>query len=238
MSPEILRSQIPNDTWPRHGRDYFRAALTYARKAGWSFGKAQDHSFGKVVCNRELPKGSRCEFLVFSSGSGSESAAKELRSLVDQCPHRPAAAGSRVSAVEAASELLDEADLLIGAAERCLAAEGMLAAAEDLLDLAATAADNAHVIVDPPEVALEEAVELEASAQDTRREAAGLADVAGYASSSPVEAAPLLGAAGDRVDIAERKLGRSRSGRTRLQVRQRLDRTRARIQDLRDQLGL
>lgn len=228
----------PDDTWPRHGRDYFREALRYARNARWWLGKFDDHSFGRAVCDRDLPSDSRCEFLIFSSGSGSESAARELKKLVDHCPHRSSSGSRRLTAVEEAKNLLDEADLLIGAAERCVVADNMQDAAGELLELAAAATETAQEALSTVEQDVDRAVQLEAAAHEERHAAGGLADAGGYSTDAPLEAEPLLGTADERVATAERRLGpASNTGRQRSQLRERATRTRTRIQSMRDQLG-
>lgn len=226
----------PNTAWPRHGRPYFREALDYARDAQWWFGKFDSHAFGKVVCGKDRPPDARCEFSIYSTGSGSESAAHELRSLVDRCQHK-GASDTRATAADAADALLDEADLLIGAAERCINADNMQAAAEDLLDLAAQDADGATELLSPEEDDLERALQLESGSRDERDAAERLADAAGYPDEEPVEPGPLLGAAAGRVTTAERRLGPpSNTGRRRAQVRDRAAETRRRIRAIRDQL--
>lgn len=229
----------PNDTWPRHGRDYFRRALNYARDAGWWFERFSSHAFGKVVCDHDLPEGSRCEFHVYSSGSGSESAAHELRSLVDRCPHKDRSGRARASAVEVATSLLDEADLLIQAGERCMNADNMRAKAEELLELASQATQNAgDALASDESDLMGRAAELESMSIDERDSAEGLADAAGYPAEASVATDPLLEAADERVTTAERRLGpRSSSGRRRSQERQRAAETRTRIQMMQDQLG-
>jgi len=230
----------PDDSWPRHGRDYFRASLKYARAAGWWLGKFEAHAFGKVVCDRDLSADSRCEFLIFSTGSGSESAALELRSIVDRCPHHSSSRHSQ-TATELAEDLLRQADLLIEAARRCVNADDLRSRAEELLGLAADAARDASdaLASGVPEAELDRAVELEDAALVERHAAAQLADVACYPSDALVDPDPLLGAAENRVASAERRLGRpSDSGRKRSDLRRRVVATRVTIQSVREQLGI
>lgn len=228
----------PEDPWPEHSRDYFRAALSYARGAGWWFGKFSAHSFGKVVCDHGRAPGSRCEFLVFSTGSGAESKAMELRSMVDRCPHKSPRSDTRSSAVDAASGLLDQADVLISAAQRCMNADSMQARADELLQLAAEVTDKAGDSIARAEEELDGAVELESRSRDERDAAVGFANEAGYPMEAPVDADPLLTAAGDRVTTAERRLGPpSNSGRMRARVRERAAEIRSRITALQAQLS-
>lgn len=228
----------PDEVWPQHGRDYYRDALSYARKADWWLQKYSSHSFGKVVCDRNLPGDARCEFLVFSSGAGAENKARELRSLVDRCPHKSSTRAQGSSAVDAVAGLLDEADLLVAAAQRCIEADDMQARAQELLDLAAEAAATADSLLDDGEAELEHAVELDSRSRDERAVAAELADAAGYSASARVGAEPLLDEATERVVTAKRRLGPpSHGGRRRMQLRERAERVLAKIRATRGQLG-
>jgi hypothetical protein len=215
----------PNDAWPRHSRDYFRVALTYARESGWWFAEYESHSFGKVVCDKSLPKDSRCEFLVFSTGSGSESSALELRSRVDRCPHRGEASKS---AVEIARELLDGADILMEAAQVCMAAEDRRARGYELLSMAYEQAGAA-------ERAMEQAFELDSLADNDLASARDLADSAGYPSQADVEPEPLLDVAEARTSLASQKVTPSGKSQARERVQRRAAATQARIQALREQ---
>jgi len=217
----------PDDQWPRHGRDYFRKALDYARAARWWLDAFDGHSFGKVVCDKSLPQGDRCEFLIFSSGSGSESNALELRSIVDRCPHR---GDPSKSSVDVAKEYLHSADLLIEAAQACMTAEDRRARADELLAVASEQAEAAEEVLD-------QALDLDSDAEDAFRTARDLADSAGYPSEEPVDPEPLLDAAEARTSLAGEKLSRPGKSRARDRVRERVAATQAKIQALRDQLG-
>jgi hypothetical protein len=216
----------PNDEWPRHGKQHFRDALSYARDAGWWFGKYEGHSFGLAVCDQGLPKGTRCEFLIFSTGEGSESNARTLRSRVDRCPHKGNAADP--SAVTQATQLLDEADLLIDAALACLAATNKQARVAELLDLAAHQADAADTM-------LEEAVELDDAVGEHKTQAYGLAEAAGYPAHAPLAPEPLLDNAEDRAVTAQIKVRKPGASQTRRRVQQRARRTIERITSIRGQ---
>jgi hypothetical protein len=215
----------PNDAWPRHSRDYFRTALNYARESGWWFLEYDGHTFGKAVCDKALPKGARCEFLIFSTGSGSESNALELRSRVDRCPHR---GESSKSAVEIAKELLDGADLLMQAAQVCMAAEDKQARGYELLSMAYEQTKVA-------EEAIEQALDLDSLAEDDLLSARGLADSAGYPSQADIEAEPLLEVAEARVSLASQKVSPAGKSQARARVQRRTAATQAKIRALRDQ---
>lgn len=217
----------PDDAWPRHGKDYFRVALGYAREAGWWLAAFDGHSYGRVVCDQTLPKGSRCEFLVFSTGSGSESNALELRSQVDRCPHKERLSKSSVSL---ANELLDGADILIEAAQACMTAEDKRARVDELLSIAYEQTEAA-------EGALGQALDLDAAARDDLHGARDLADSAGYPSEAPVETEPLLEVAEARASLASQKVSKPGKSRGRERVRERGIATQARIQTLRAQFA-
>jgi hypothetical protein len=215
----------PDDAWPRHSRDYFRTALNYAREAGWWFVEYDGHAFGRAVCDKSLPKGSRCEFPIFSTGSGSESNALELRSRVDRCPHR---GESSKSAVEIAKEQLDGADLLMEAAQVCMAAEDKRARGYELLSMAYEQTEAA-------EQAVEQALDLDSLAEDDLLSARGLADSAGYPSKADIEPEPLLEVAEARLSLASQKVSPAGKSQARARVQRRAAATQAKIQALREQ---
>jgi hypothetical protein len=214
----------PDDAWPRHSRDYFRAALNYAREAGWWFAEYDGHSFGRAVCDRSLPKGSRCEFLVLSTGSGSESNALELRSRVDRCPHRGEASKS---SVEIAKELLDGADLLMESAQVCMIAEDRRARGYELLSAAYEQTEAA-------ERALEQALDLDSLADDDLLSARDLAESAGYPSQADIAPEPLLEVAEARASLASQKVTPTGKSQARVRVQRRVAATQAKIQVLRE----
>jgi hypothetical protein len=224
----------PDDQWPAHSKDFFQKALKIARQAGWSFQKYADHAFGKVVCDRSAPPEARCEFPIYSSGSGAESAANELRSLVQRCPHGNP--DQKLTTVQAVNALLDEADRLIEAVERCINADGMHAAVDELLGLASDATSSAAEALDQDADLLDQAVDIEYQEREERQAAIGLADAAGYPSSSPLQPEPLLDAASSRVGSASQRLGRSSSGKPRARARQRIEATETKISNLRSRL--
>lgn len=220
----------PNDEWPEHSKQHFRDALKHARSAGWSFRKFEGHSFGRVVCDRELPNEDRCEYLVFSTGKSSEASARELKSRVDRCPHRKD--GAPASAVVIATELLDEAELLIEAAQACMAATDRQARADELLALAAVQAEEA-------EETLNSALDLDEASRYDRSRANDLAESAGYPypADGSLEPEPLLETADGRAVLAQNKLKKPGSSQSRARAQQRAQEIRARIRALRTQLG-
>jgi hypothetical protein len=124
---------------------------------------------------------------------------------------------------------LNEADLLIEAAQRCISAHGKQSEAEELLDIAAEQTAAA-------EQTLDQALELDSAAEDDLSAARDLADSAGYPSEDPVEAEPLLDDAEARVALAQTRLSRPGKSQARERVRQRAATTRAKIQAVRDQI--
>lgn len=201
-------------------------ALSYAREAGWWLAAYDGHNFGRVVCDQSLPKDSRCEFLIFSTGSGSESSALELRSQVDRCPHK---GESSKSSVSVAKELLDGADLLIEAAQVCMSAEDKRARVEELLRMASEQTEAA-------EQALDQALGLDSVARDDLLSARDLADSAGYPAEALIEPEPLLNVAEARVGLASQKVSRPGKSRSRDDIRRRVAASRAKIQALREEL--
>jgi hypothetical protein len=224
----------PDERWPAHSRSYFQAALQHARQAGWSFREASGHGFGTVTCDPDRPRDARCEYPVFSTGRAGESAANELRSIVDRCPHRNPKEARR-DAVELANELLDEADRLIEAAQHCIGAQNMRAAADELLQLAAASSQAADERLAESEL-FDRALELEDDSREEERAAASLADVAGYTAGERVEAEPMLVVAEERVSDAS-ELGSAARGSVKERLRERLTSTRARIDNLRGLLS-
>ncbi|MBO0801596.1 MAG: hypothetical protein J2P25_00760 [Nocardiopsaceae bacterium] len=220
----------PNDEWPEHSKQYFRDALKYAQNAGWWFRKFEGHSFGIVICDQEMPKGDRCEYLVFSTGRGSEANARTLRSRVDRCPHRKG--GSPASAVAIATELLDEAELLIEAAQACMTAADKQARTDELLALAAQQTAQA-------EETLNSALHLDEASRHDMSRANDLAESVGYhhPADGSLAPEPLLETADDRAALAQQTLKKPGSSRSRVRVRQRAREIRARIRALRAQLG-
>lgn len=218
----------PNDEWPEHSKQHFRDALKHARNAGWSFYEFEGHCFGRVVCDPDLPKEDRCEYLVFSTGKALESAARELKSRVDRCPHRRVPAPS--SAVAVAMELLDEAEVLIEAAQTCMTAADKQARADELLVRAADQAEEA-------EETLNSALDLDEASRDDMSRASDLAESAGYPADGSLQPEPLLETADDRAILAQDRLKKPGRSQSRARAQQRAREIRNRIRALRAQLG-
>lgn len=220
----------PDDKWPEHSKQHFRDALKHAQNAGWSFRKFEGHSFGRVVCDRELPKEDRCEYLIFSTAKASETASLELKSRVDRCPHRET--GTPASAVATATELLDEAEVLIEAAQACMTAADKQARADELLARAAHQAEEA-------EETLNSALDLDEASRDDMARAKDLAESAGYPypADGSLQPEPLLETADGRAVLAQDRLKKPGSSQSRARAQQRAQQVRARIQALRAQMG-
>lgn len=218
----------PADEWPEHSKQYFRDALKYAQNAGWWLRKFDGHSYGRAVCDRELPKEDRCEFLIFSTGRAAETSARELRSRVDRCPHRNS--GASPSAVMSAMKLLDEAEVLIEAGQSCMSAADKRDRADELITLAAEQTAEAEAM-------LESALDLEEESRYDLSRANDLAESAGYPTDSSLEPEPLFERADDRAVLAQSKLKKTGSSQSRVRAQQRARVVRERIRVLRSQLG-
>ncbi|MFI1361277.1 hypothetical protein ACH4TV_48155 [Streptomyces sp. NPDC020898] len=130
----------PHEQWPRHPKPWWRETIDLARSAEWHLQIVEGHAWGRIVCDPEMDK--PCRILIFSSGTGGESAALTARRTIQRCDHPAAAESGRI--LLRVVELLDRAEALLEAASRCLRASGKMAEAEELLLSAVTAADEAE----------------------------------------------------------------------------------------------
>ncbi|GAB1331613.1 hypothetical protein [Streptomyces sennicomposti] len=130
----------PQEQWPRHQKQWWRETIDLARSAGWHLQYIEGHAWGRIVCDPRAD--SPCKVLIFSSGTGGESAAHTARSTVERCDHLTAAEAGQI--LFRAGVLLDRAEALLDAAGRLLQAADRKAEAEELLQGAATAADEAE----------------------------------------------------------------------------------------------
>lgn len=74
------------DEWPRHDNKAWQEVLDRIRELGWPC-PAWTSSHPKIVM--DCPDSDRrCRITAFSTGKGSESAAKEALKRADRCPHR------------------------------------------------------------------------------------------------------------------------------------------------------
>lgn len=68
---------------PKHPNKHIREAIRYAEQHGWTFEKSRGHIFGTLRC----PVRGACRHSVFSTPRNPEGHAKEIRRVVDRCPH-------------------------------------------------------------------------------------------------------------------------------------------------------
>jgi hypothetical protein len=156
----------PADQWPRHNATWFRDALGYARSKQWHLREHSGHSFGTAYCSHPHDVDLPCKFTVFSSGRAGEDAARELRRLVDNCPH--------LQHSERAS--LQRGRQIIAKVETLLAAASFLLGRDELADQAAEAWARAEELIELAEDSVDEVAELmqEAEAYEAQAGAATL----------------------------------------------------------------
>jgi len=222
----------PDAPWPAHSKNFWDEPLAKAKAARWWVRKFDAHSWGKVVCRRE-PSDDRCELVIFSTGRGGESVAKELAKKVDRCPHRAASppnltAGQR--AVIRAGEHLGKAERLILAVRRLREAGQAEERAQELLGYAVI-----HVELGESEAlaedALTEAGVHESEADQLRRLARG--EMSDH--EAELSETDLLDSAGAAVTSGSRALRRADPQRTEVRALASKVRTlREQIQELRD----
>jgi hypothetical protein len=76
----------PSRRW-HHAKKDVRKALRYAEQAGWTVLRSGSHRWGYAHCG--VSGSDRCEITIFSTPRNATAHAKEIRRLVDRCPHRP-----------------------------------------------------------------------------------------------------------------------------------------------------
>jgi len=218
-------------TWPEHPNPNYHNPLLYARKAKWDLLKYEGHSWGRVVCDQELPHGERCEILILKTAKGGESFALGIKSTVDKCPHgKGRKKNSQADRLNIIEEQLDEAETLIEAARRCIDSRTKQAGAMELLTLAEEAIGSAESAL------LDQAAELESDAIVDYELATEMADAAGFPEDSPIEPEPLLDEASSRVGrVLRATRGVKAPRRTRIEGRVGL--IRASIATMRSELG-
>lgn len=189
------RWYTPDEAWPDHAKPWWSAALREARLAGWQLRTFSGHTWGKVVCDREIPDAH--QMLIFSTGRGGENAAKQLEILIRRCHHNQS--GSPDDHVERASRLLDGASMLLDAAELLVNAADKRAQAEELLSLA----EEAVARVQDSDAFLGTAAELDGESSEAEVRAADLTASARYSPKRPRTEAAITAEAEQRVDQAE-----------------------------------
>jgi hypothetical protein len=152
----------PREQWPRHPSPWWRETLDHARAAGWRLKTIEGHSWGRIVCDPDAEN--PCKILLFSTGKGAESVARDARKTIDRCGHLASAVDGQGLARAAA--LLDQAERLIEAARCCLQAAGKEVEAQELLAGAASATTAAEALLDQAMKAESEGNELLVQAFD------------------------------------------------------------------------
>jgi multidrug resistance efflux pump len=124
----------PDDSWPRHQKQWWNEALAEAHAVGWTLNYIDaPHTFGVVSCPSE-DDDTRHSFMVDKTARGGETKSKEARKLVRTCQHASTVTGSKVRVrQEECERLLHEAERLISIADAGLtSAEAQAAAWADL----------------------------------------------------------------------------------------------------------
>ena len=157
------------DKWPQHAKPWFRDALAQARAAGWLFKGAGGaaHIFGTVYC-RPAPAESRCRFVVFSTGTGGESAASELVRMIGQCTHL---SDDQQSVLQRATVQLTKLEALLRAAGRLLDAAASQVDAANAWTTAGELLAEAEPILAEVTESIERAEAMETAAARARTEA-------------------------------------------------------------------
>ncbi len=71
---------------PRHPDKEIEAAVTYAEQHGWVWFKVKGHAWGKLYCTRHDRDG--CRLFVWSTPKSPGNHARQLKRMVDHCPHK------------------------------------------------------------------------------------------------------------------------------------------------------
>ena len=69
----------------RHPNKHIQAAISYAIENGWRLVASNGHAFGILFCAHADRDG--CQKSVWSTPRNPENHAKEIRRVVDRCPH-------------------------------------------------------------------------------------------------------------------------------------------------------
>lgn len=68
----------------KHPNKHIREAIRYAEKQGWRLVKSKGHRFGTLLCPAERG----CKQAVYSTPRKPEDHARDIRRMVDRCPHQ------------------------------------------------------------------------------------------------------------------------------------------------------
>jgi hypothetical protein len=71
---------------PRHPKPPVEAAVRYAEQLGWRVEMSNGHAWGQLLCPFVSREG--CRVSVWSTPRVAENHARQIRKVIDRCPHR------------------------------------------------------------------------------------------------------------------------------------------------------
>jgi hypothetical protein len=72
-------------TRPRHPKPVIEKAIQYAEGLGWTAELSNGHAWGRLFCPQSTREG--CIVSVWSTPRSPENHARQIRKVVDRCPH-------------------------------------------------------------------------------------------------------------------------------------------------------
>ena len=72
-------------TRPRHPKPEIEKAIQYAEGLGWTAELSNGHAWGRLFCPQSTQEG--CIVSVWSTPRSPENHARQIRKVVDRCPH-------------------------------------------------------------------------------------------------------------------------------------------------------
>jgi len=72
-------------TRPRHPKPEIEKAVQYAEGLGWTAELSNGHAWGRLFCPQSTQEG--CIVSVWSTPRSPENHARQIRKVVDRCPH-------------------------------------------------------------------------------------------------------------------------------------------------------
>ena len=72
-------------TRPRHPKPEIEKAIQYAEGLGWTAELSNGHAWGRLFCPQSTREG--CIVSVWSTPRSPENHARQIRKVVDRCPH-------------------------------------------------------------------------------------------------------------------------------------------------------
>lgn len=72
-------------TRPRHPKPEIEKAIQYAEGLGWTAELSNGHAWGRLFCPQSTQDG--CIVSVWSTPRSPENHARQIRKVVDRCPH-------------------------------------------------------------------------------------------------------------------------------------------------------